>query len=353
MGRTAKPWFYRQTGWWMAWIDGRKEKLAKGKANRKAAEIKLLELRLQAAKNPVPDSPDQTVASVIETYQSLNKKRLAASTWAVRTPYLQSFAEAHGWRLIADCKPLHMEEWLDEHPEWASDWTKSGAARNVQVAFNWAWKQRLIPENPFRGVSRPVGDPRRDITPAEFKAILRGTRSHGRKRPTPGHWVRKILIFLWYTGCRPSEATRLKWKNINFAQQVIVLTEHKTARTQRVRKPRIIPLDPRVVRLLQSLPKRSDYVFLNHRGTPWNKNSLSLRVNRARQVVGVSDEAKLYGTRHAFGTRAVLQGVDIKTVSELMGHTTTRTAEHYVHLAGKHPHLAAAMLQVNSPRRGA
>jgi integrase len=353
MSRIAKPWYYRQTGWWMAWIDGRKEKLAKGKANRKAAETKLLELRLQAAKNPVPDSPDQTVASVIETYQEFARKRLASNTMAVRAPYLQSFAEAHGWRLVADCKPLHMEQWLDEHPEWVSDWTKNGALRNVHVAFNWARKRRLIPENPFRGVSHPVGAPRRDITLAEFKAILRGTRSRGRKRPTPGHWIRQVLIFLWFTGCRPSEAARLTWKDINFEQQMIILTKHKTARMQRPPKPRVIPLDPRVVRLLQSLARKSDYVFLNHRGTPWNKDSLSLRVNRARQVLGVSDEATLYGTRHAFGTRAVLQGADIKTVSELMGHTTTRTAEHYVHLAGKHPHLAAAMLQVNAPRRGA
>ena len=28
MSRQAKPWFYNQTGWWMAWLDGKKVKLA-------------------------------------------------------------------------------------------------------------------------------------------------------------------------------------------------------------------------------------------------------------------------------------------------------------------------------------
>jgi hypothetical protein len=114
MGRTPKPWFYRQTAWWMVWLDGEKHKLAKGRKNKKAAEERLPELRLEASRNPEPDSPDQTVASVIETYQEFARKRLAQSTLSVRTPYLQSFAEAHGWRRICECKPYHMEAWLDD-----------------------------------------------------------------------------------------------------------------------------------------------------------------------------------------------------------------------------------------------
>lgn len=65
----------------------------------------------------------------------------------------------------------------------------------------------------------------------------------------------------------------------------------------------------------------------------------------------MSDEAKLYGIRHAFGTRAIMSGsVDLKTLAEVMGHTTTRTTEHYLHVAGKHEHLARAMLAVNARR---
>jgi site-specific recombinase XerD len=60
----------------------------------------------------------------------------------------------------------------------------------------------------------------------------------------------------------------------------------------------------------------------------------------------------LYGLRHAFGTRSILNGVDLKTLSELMGHTTTRTTEHYLHLAGQRSHLADAMLRANARRPG-
>ncbi len=55
--------------------------------------------------------------------------------------------------------------------------------------------------------------------------------------------------------------------------------------------------------------------------------------------------------RHAFGTRSIINGNDITTTAELMGHTTSRTAaEHYVHLAGHHQHLADAIRRVNGRR---
>jgi len=356
MGRTAKPWFYRQTGWWMVWVNGKKVRLAKGKKNKKAAEQRLLEIRFEASKNPAPDSPDQTVASVIETYQGFAKKRLGQGTIQVRWRYLQSFAECHGWRLITESKPHHMEAWLDEHPQWESDWTKCSAILNVQVAFNWAARSGVIDRNPFKGVTHRPGAPRRDMTYEEFIALLRA--SNGRRarwRPSPGARFRQVLVFLWYTGCRPKEAATLKWENVDFENSVIVLKDHKTATTQRTPKPRIIPIAPVVERLLRSIQERDEgeHVFLTYRRTPWSRHTLSQRVRRARERAGISEEVKLYGTRHAFGTRGIINGCDIKTLSTLMGHTTTRMTEHYVHLAGQREHLAAAMQLVNGRRRDA
>lgn len=356
MARSAKPWFNRQKNCWMVWCAGRRVKLAEGKKNKKAAQDRYDELRFEASRNPHPDSGAATVASVIERYQSFAANRLSASTLASRWPYLQSFAEAHGWRSIAEARPDHMQQWLDAHPEWESDWTKSGAIRNVQVAFNWALKCRIIRENPFRGVSHPAGEPRRNMTPEEFQAVLRASGSAWRKtKPTPGARFRQVLMFLWYTGCRPGEAAKLRWQEIDFERSLIVLKEHKTRRIQKNPRPRIVPLHPVVVKLLTWLRKRGEgeRVFLTHRQTPWNKDSLALRLARARAKAGVPDDAKLYGVRHAFGTRAIVAGVDLKTTSALMGHTTTRMTEHYVHLAGQTAHLAAAMQLANARRPGA
>ena len=353
MPRAARPWFYQQTGWWMAYLDGKKVKLAKGEANRKQADIKLRELLHLRDLNPASDSDEHTVASVIELFLAHAARRLAERTLYERKHYLQAFAETHGWRKVSGCKPFHLTSWIDTHPQWESDWTIAMVVSIVQRPFNWAVKQGLLPTNPFRGVTHRPGKPRRPMTDEEFEALLAGCAGRTTKKPpSPADRFRELLCFLRYTGARPCEASRLRWDQVDCENAVIVIEQHKTARLQRVPKPRIIPLHPEVVRLLIAIKQRGEpgpYVFRNHRGTPWNRSSLSLRMQRARRKAGIPKDAKLYGLRHRFGTRSIINGVDLKTLAELMGHTTTRMTEHYLHLAGQREHLAAAMLRANAP----
>ena len=370
MPRPARPWFYQQTGWWMAYVDGKKVKLAKGKASRKQADAKLRALLHLRDLNPAPEADEPTVASVIELYLAHAARKLGERTRYERARYLQAFAEAHGWRKVSASLPFHLTSWVDANPQWASDWTVASVLNMIQRPFNWAVKQRLIPANPFRGVSHAPGQPRRPLTDEEFQALLRATSAWAkrqrykkprpsdrkrRQRPSAGARFRQLLVFLRYTGARPGEASNLEWDDIDLDKAVIVLHEHKTSRTQRVKKPRVIPLHPVVLKLLIHIRRRGEpgpLVFLNHRKTAWNRSNLSLRVRRAREAAGIPDDAKLYGLRHGFGTRGVLAGVDLKTLAELMGHTTTRMTEHYVHLAGQQAHLAAAMLRANGRRPG-
>jgi integrase len=162
------------------------------------------------------------------------------------------------------------------------------------------------------------------------------------------------MLFLKLTGARPSELRELEWSDIHLERCVIVLTRHKTIRTQRRPRPRVIHLVPAIIKLLILIRRRGEgdkHVFLTHQGTPWSRNSIQQKIRRLRAKAGIPDDVKLYGLRHGFATRAVLNGLDIKTLAELMGHTTTRVTEGYVHLAGRQSHLAAAMQQAIAGRQ--
>jgi integrase len=337
----------------MVVVDGVRHKLVKGKANREEAKRRLREIQTLRDKAPSQESRDLTVAGVIELYLAHQGKQLDERTLYGRKPYLQSFAEAHGFRKATELetKPFHLTSWLDENPQIKSDWTKVHVIAVLQRPFNWAVRQRLIPTNPFRGVSHRVGEPRRPMTDDELEKLLVGCEGRrSRQIPSPAERFRELLRFLRLSGARTCEASRLTWPDIDLDHALIVLKRHKTSRMQREPKPGAIPLVPELVQLLVAIRKRGepgDHVFHNHRGTPWNRCSLSLRMQRAREKAGIPEEVKLYGLRHAFGTRAVVSGVDIKTLAELMGHTPTRITEHYVHLAGQRSHLADAMRRVN------
>src|SRR5262249_27805358 len=171
-----------------------------------------------------------------------------------------------------------------------------------------------------------------------------------RQRPSPAARFRQVLVFLRFTGCRPAEARNLQWSDIDLDAHELVLRRPKTAK--KTKKPRRGPIHPVVLKLpifLKKLQQPGTHVFLTHRKTPWHRVSLAQRLKRSRRAAGVPEDAKLYGLRHAFGTRAVLRGVDLKTLAELLGHSSTKTSEHYIHLTGQRAHLAAAMAKVNWP----
>ncbi len=143
MARKARPWFRRSDGWWYVCVNGKQQRLALGRKSKPAALQRWHELELEAAANPSVDSPDQTLASVIDAYLDHANHDLDAETHVRRTRYLQLFAEAHGFRLVKECLPIHLSQWLDGKSAWASDWTRATVIKIVQRAFNWAARQRL------------------------------------------------------------------------------------------------------------------------------------------------------------------------------------------------------------------
>jgi integrase len=369
MARTARPWYSHEKRAYFAYVRGRKVRLVKGEENATNEQLagKMLRQVLRGSKND-PVAGGLTAAEVIERYLKLHKDRYSERAFEERRRYLQAFAEAHGWRKVndRDCLPVHVEEWLAEHPEWASDWTRGQIVSIVMRPFNWAAKKRLIPANPFRGVEKTQGQPRRPLTDGEFQALLRHAtvwkkrkrprkvypcERRRRQRPSPAGRFRQALVFLRFTGCRPGELCNLEWSDIDLQGKELVLRRHKTAK--KTKRPRRVPIHPVVLKLLiflRRLNQPGEHVFLTHRKTPWNRITLGQRLRRSREAAGVPEDAKLYGLRHAFGTRSILNGVDLKTLAELMGHTTTRMTEHYVALAGQRDHLAAAMLRANARR---
>lgn len=375
MARVPHPWYCAQKSCYKAYVKGRRVTLLSGDENPTNLKLAAKKLRqiVAGSKNESAAGPLR-VADIIERYLKLHQDKYSERAFEERRRYLQQFAEAHGWRKVndADCLPIHLEEWIAEHPEWKSAWTHAQVVAIVLRPFNWAAKKRLIPANPFRGVEKTQGEPRRPMTDAEFAAILKHAtvwtkrkRSGGRflsgrkvcpsdikrrQRPSPAGRFRQVLVCLRFTGMRPGELRNLEWSDVDLDAGELALRKHKTAK--KTHKPRRVPIHPVVLKLLifiKRLNQPGTHVFLTHRKTPWHRVSLGQRLRRVRKAAGVADDAKLYGLRHRFATTAILRGVDLKTLSELMGHSTTRMTEHYVALVGQRQHLADAMLKVNGP----
>jgi integrase len=286
----------------------------------------------------------QTVHKVIEMYLAQARRDLSTRSYETVSCILRRFDESAGKLTLAECRPFDLQCWLNEHPEYRSEWYRRCVISSIKRAFSWACEMELIQRNPFAKMrSRGRPQRRRPMTDEEFQVLLRGSD------PT----FRRFLIFLKFTGCRPGEAASMRWPDVHFEEGTVVLKEHKTAR--KTGRPRIIPLVPTVTKLLHwmySPPQASSgshdrgHVFTNGRGNSFSRGWLSLKVQRLRARLGLSKGVTLYGLRHRYGLMGIKNGVNLKLLSLCMGHVRTQMTEHYIAEAGLTDQVQQAALQV-------
>ena len=338
MSRPNKIWFRSDIGWWMVTVGGRKIRLAQGKANKKAAAQKFHEL-MATQQARAPENPDARVADVVDAFLAWSKIHRSAETNRNHVWYGQEFAEHSGYLKAADLRPIHVTRWVDSH-KWGPT-TERNARRSIGRAFTWAVEEGVLRSNPLHGMKCPAAATRqRVMTDAEFRGMLRGSKRD----------FKVLLYALRMTGCRPKEARTLKWEQV--LEDRWVLQEHKTAHS--TNKSRVIYLIPPMRKLMAVLRRkgRSDYVFVNRLGRMWTRNAIRLRVQRLkeRKELNLGDDLCCYLARHAFGTAAIMNGVDALTVAQLMGHNSlTMVQKVYVHLAGEHAHLHEAAQRATKP----
>ncbi len=201
---------------------------------------------VELLRGPAQPCDRRTVAEVVDLYLADAKAGgLSPQALQDRTRTLTLFARELGARRVGDCLPLDLKHWVQAHAEWQSPWTRNRVNTDVQRCFNWAAEEmRLIRQNPFRGVHYPQGAPRRPMTDEEFRAILRHSPAH----------FRRLFFALRWTGCRPSELCNLQWQHVDWPNGVALLPDHKTRK--RTGRPRVIVLNPPMVRLLRWLQRR-------------------------------------------------------------------------------------------------
>jgi site-specific recombinase XerD len=81
--------------------------------------------------------------------------------------------------------------------------------------------------------------------------------------------------------------------------------------------------------------QRSNFVFCNGGGRQFPPNQLSRELERAAAKAGL-EGVTLHTLRHTFGSQLVQGGVDLPTVSDLMGHSDIKSTMLYMHRTPDH-----------------
>ena len=170
----------------------------------------------------------------------------------------------------------------------------------------------------------PKQAPTRDInflTPDEIDVLLKEARKSKSKLLYP------FVKFLAHTGMRRSEALNLKWTDIDEKAGFIHI------RTSKNGKPRTIPLEEGAREALDSLYRRTLYLFSGSTGQRYREGGFLKPFQNAAERAGIKKRVDLHTLRHAWGSNKIRQGWGLKKVSVMLGHSDISiTARIYTHL---------------------
>jgi len=197
---------------------------------------------------------------------------------------------------------------------------------DIQAILNWAVKREIIKRNPVNGYSSPKRDDAiiQPVTHQEIRKLLDHTPDH----------VTRALVISYYTGLRPGkELFSLKWTDIDWDQKTILVRSSKKGGPPF----RIVPLHPDFAELLKVWDEKdaeNEHFSSNHIVTFNGRPVKSIRtaLAHAKKKAGITRRLTPYAFRHTFATRILSGGGDLKSTSEILGHsrtdTTTRIYQH-------------------------
>jgi len=154
--------------------------------------------------------------------------------------------------------------------------------------------------------------------------------------------LRPLVIFLFGTGARLSEALNLEWSQVDLARQHVSFLDTKNS------SDRGVPLHPRVVAELANLPGRQGNVFRRPDGRPYafrdhSGGQIKKTFMTACRRAGI-ENFRPHDCRHTWATWHYAENRDLQALMALGGWKSEKMVLRYAHVnAGQLAHTIAAL----------
>lgn len=225
--------------------------------------------------------------------------------------------------------------------------SKTTVARKLATLrsfFQYLTREGWVDQNPARWITAPKKEKRlpKFLTVDEAQRLMGSPVGAGFPRPSnpdlPQKAARRslrdtaILETFYSTGIRISELVSLKKEDIDFHAGLIRVFG-------KGRKERVVPIGEKAMTVLQQylsrFPSAEGVVFCNAKKVPLTARTIHRIVKQyMRQIDRPSFSP--HTLRHTFATHLLEGGADLRSVQEMLGHTTLSTTQRYTHLQVDH-----------------
>ncbi len=197
----------------------------------------------------------------------------------------------------------------------------------IQQAKSLGWDCEL-PNGSFKQVKVPDGEPPKWLNEDQIELLITNADSE----------FRAFLQFLLHTGCRRNEALGIAWEDIDLQKRQLLIR----GEVAKMGKRRSIPINDILYNVLfRFRGDRKGQLFPNYA-----PNQVSMKFKRLARKIGLPAGYPLHSLRSTFGSTLINKGVDIYTVSKLLGHSSVKVTEkHYLALDPEHAKAAINQLE--------
>lgn len=340
--RQTKGIYRRGRIYWITYmgVDGKQKHESSGSTLKADAELLLAQRRLEVNAGREPETRKRaknfTFEDLAERYKPFVANQKGAS---IKNIYIRQLVKEFGQVKLCNFNLAMVETWQARRLSEPRPALKKGGAPLLPVkpatvnrvlaclkhmftkALDWEMvsedvykkvrKVRLVPENNHR---------LRYLSLEECCDLIDACNSY----------LRPIVTFALHTGCRRGEILGLTWDRVDLKHDFILLDDTKSG------KRREIPINATLRATLTGIVRKIDipYVF-------WNPETGKKFIDIRESFKSACRKAKIHDfhfhdLRHTFASQLVMAGVDLTTVSKLLGHASLTMTLRYSHLAPEH-----------------
>lgn len=306
------PFLFKETDNWYLYyfVGGKRKKISTGKKNKH--EAKTWADNFLANDNSVIEYQFIKASDFCREFTDSLPRR-PKTVKAYKTAFNQ-LIEFCGDKNLNQYSIKEATSFLNEKLKRSSPWTAKKYRSALITAFNRAVKLRYIKHNVFLetySITAVPGVPR-SYTDEEMSKLL---------SVIDNPLYKDIVLFGFYTGMRLDEILRIRKENI-FNKLIILPTSKED-------KPRIVSVPDALLPIIaERLLSAKEYLF-EYRERKVKMETVSHIFSKYVRRAGLDTKLNFHCLRKTFGSRLLQSGVDLKVISEMLGHSSYRVTEQF------------------------
>ena len=265
-----------------------------------------------------------------------NEKRLALKTSQSYCTDLKSFLNflsEHNNSNVDLSTIINVDE--DDLSSWFYERLKKGlthrsnarALSSLKSFFSFLIAKKLIKSSKILKIKGPkfLESLPRPLTESQTLKLLDDIKTEKDK------WIMmrnlSVIVLMWGYGLRISEALNLKLKD-TYMEDIRIIGKGGKVRTIPIAKE----IQIFIKKMIKECPyefKRDDFIFLGKKGGKLKPEIIQRLVRKIRYRLVLPENTTPHSLRHTFATELLQNFVDLRSIQELLGHSSLSTTQKY------------------------